>query len=113
MDKKKLSELDIRTKFITPAIIKAGWDKNSQIRESVYFTAGRIIIKGNKTTRGQKKFADYILYYKPNIPIAVVEAKDNNHSIGEGMQQAMGDRNKIPTIRPRLQGQNNVQRLFS
>src|SRR5271167_4670018 len=89
MDKKLLSERDICTKFITPAVKKAGWDEMSQIREEVSFTKGRIIVRGKLVTRGKAKRADYILYYKPNIPIALIEAKDNNHSIGDGMQQAL------------------------
>ena len=89
MNKKDLSERDICTKFITPAVEKAGWDVQSQIREEVYFTKGRIIVRGKLVTRGKAKFADYILYYKPNIPIALIEAKDNKHSVGDGMQQAL------------------------
>jgi len=60
-----------------------------QIREEVAFTKGRIIVRGKLVTRGKAKRADYILYYKPNIPIAIIEAKDNIHSIGDGMQQAL------------------------
>jgi type I restriction enzyme, R subunit len=90
MDKKKLTEQDIRTKFITPAIVEtAGWDKMKQLREEVYFTDGRIWVRGNLTSRGKAKKADYILYYKPNIPLAIVEAKDNKHPVGGGMQQAI------------------------
>ena len=89
MTKKSLSERDICTKFITPAIHKAGWDVKRQIREEVFFTDGRIIVQGNLYTRGKRKRADYILYYKPNIPIAIVEAKDNTHAVGAGMQQAL------------------------
>ncbi|NJL63745.1 MAG: DEAD/DEAH box helicase family protein [Methylacidiphilales bacterium] len=89
-DKKELSERDICTKYITPAIVnKAGWDLHTQIREEVYFTKGRVYVKGKMVSRGKAKFADYILYYKPNIPIAVIEAKDNNHPVGGGMQQAL------------------------
>ena len=84
------SERDICTKRITPAVVEAGWDIETQIREEVSFTAGRIIVRGKLVTRGKAKRADYILYYKPNIPIAVIEAKDNNHSVGDGMQQALG-----------------------
>ncbi len=87
--KKDLSEQDIRTKYITPAIKKAGWDEMTQLREEVYFTQGRIEIKGKLVKRGKAKKADYILYYRNNFPIAVVEAKDNNHSVGDGMQRAM------------------------
>ena len=89
MDKKTLSERDICTKYITPAIDKAGWDINKQVREEYSFTAGRIYVKGNLWTRGKQKRADYLLFYKPNIPIAVIEAKDNKHTIGAGMQQAL------------------------
>ena len=89
MDKRGFSERDICTKFITPALRKAGWDEMSQIREEVSFTQGRIIVRGKLVTRGKGKRADYILYFKPNIPIAVIEAKDNYHSVGDGMQQAL------------------------
>ena len=88
-DKKKLSERDICSKFITPAILEAGWDLHSQIREEVSFTKGRIIVRGKLHSRGEQKRADYVLYYKSNIPIAVIEAKDNSHGIGSGMQQAL------------------------
>ncbi len=90
MNKKSLSEQDIRTKFITPSLIDAGWDINDQLREEVRFTAGRIYVRGKLHARGEPKSADYILYYKPNIPIAVIEAKNNNHSVGAGIQQALG-----------------------
>lgn len=90
MDTKSgLSERDIITKYILPAIEASGWDKQIQIREEVSFTAGRIFVKGKKAKRGQKKRADIIIYYKPNIPVAVVEAKDNKHPMGAGMQQAL------------------------
>ena len=89
MNKKSLSERDICTKFITPALRKVGWDEMTQIREEVGFTKGRIIVRGKLVSRGKAKRADYILYYKPNIPIAVIEAKDNTHAIGDGMQQAL------------------------
>ena len=88
-DKKSLSERDICTKFITPAVKQAGWDEMSQIREEVGFTKGRIIVRGKLVTRGKAKRADYILYYKPNIPIALIEAKDNSYAVGSGMQQAL------------------------
>ena len=92
MDKKALTEADIRTKFITPAIVGTNadkWDRMTQIREEAYFTKGNVIVRGQVVKRGIAKKADYILYYKPNLPLAVVEAKDNNHSIGAGMQQAL------------------------
>ena len=88
MTKKDLSEADIKEKFITPAITKAGWDEFTQIGREIFFTDGRIYVKGKVTARGKRKFADYILYYKPNIPIAIIEAKDNNHSVKAGIQQA-------------------------
>lgn len=90
MNKQDLSERDICSKFIGPAILRAGWDPMLQIREEVSFTNGRIIVRGKLVTRGKAKRADYILYYKPNIPIAIVEAKDNSHSVGDGIQQALG-----------------------
>ncbi|MBC7476118.1 MAG: type I restriction enzyme HsdR N-terminal domain-containing protein [Candidatus Sericytochromatia bacterium] len=86
-EKRNLSERDICTRYITPAIVKAGWDK--KFREEVSFTDGKIIVRGSLLTRGKKRRADYILYYKDNLPIAVVEAKDNNHTVGDGMQQAL------------------------
>src|SRR3989339_697540 len=89
VDKKSLSEQDICSKYVLPAIVKAGWDLQNQIREQMTFTAGRIIVKGKIAARGEKKRADFIIYYKNNFPIAIIEAKDNNHSVGSGMQQAL------------------------
>ncbi|MCX5962218.1 MAG: DEAD/DEAH box helicase family protein [Cyanobacteria bacterium] len=90
MDKKKLTERDICTKYITPALEKAGWDILRQVREEFPLTDGRILVRGNLHTRARNKRADYVLFYKPNIPIAVIEAKDNKHSLGDGMQQGLG-----------------------
>ena len=90
LDKKNLSERDICTKYIQPALEKAGWNRLTQIREEVTFTDGRIYVKGNLTSRGKRKRADYILYHKPNIPIAIIEAKDNKHSVKAGIQQGLG-----------------------
>ncbi|PIN89355.1 restriction endonuclease [Candidatus Pacearchaeota archaeon CG10_big_fil_rev_8_21_14_0_10_34_76] len=88
MNKKRMSEEEIKLHYITPAIIeKGGWDRK-QLRMEVYFTDGKIIVAGKTVKRGKRNFVDYILEYKPNIPLAVVEAKDNNHGIGAGMQQA-------------------------
>lgn len=87
MDKKSLSERDICTKFITPALEKSGW--KDKFLEEVSFTDGRIRVVGKMTTRGKSKRADYILYYKPNIPVAIVEAKDNRHTVSAGLQQAL------------------------
>lgn len=89
IDKKTLSERDICTKYITPAIEQAGWDRHKQFLEEVSFTDGKIHVRGVLHSRGAKKRADYILYYKPNIPIAIIEAKDNKHSIRAGIQQAL------------------------
>ena len=90
MDKKVLSERDICTKFITPALSQAGWNIQSQVREEFSFTAGRIIVRGRLHIRGKRRRADYVLQYKKNMPLAVIEAKDNKHSLGAGMQQALG-----------------------
>ena len=87
--KKHLSERDICTQYITPNIVAAGWNIRTQMREEVYFTDGRIIVQGKLYARGKGKKADYILYYKPNIPIAVIEAKKNTEPVGTGMQQAL------------------------
>ncbi len=84
-----LSERDICTKFITPALVRAGWNIQTQIREEVGFTAGRINVRGKTISRGERKRADYILYYRNNLPLALIEAKDGSHDVGDGMQQAL------------------------
>src|SRR3954470_19369104 len=89
MDKRSLSERDICTKFITPALRAAGWDEMLQIREEVSFTKGRIIVRGKLVSRGRAKRADYVLYFKPNIPLALIETKDTSHSVGDGIQQGL------------------------
>ncbi len=89
VEKKGLSERDICTKYVLPALKQAGWDIQKQVREEVFFTDGRVYIKGNQSKRGKRKRADYILYYKLNIPVAVIEAKRNEKSIGFGIQQAL------------------------
>lgn len=91
-NKKELSETDICDQFITPAITNAGWDQLLQIRREVSLTPGPIIVRGSTSTRNKnkRKIADYILYWEPNIPVAVVEAKDNNHTVSHGIQQALG-----------------------
>lgn len=95
MDKHQLSERDICTKFITPAIQQSGWQQH-QFREEVILTDGRVMVRGkmasrivNPQVRGGPKRADYVLYAKPNVPIAVVEAKQAKFSVGHGMQQAL------------------------
>jgi len=92
INKKELSETDICDLFITPAIKDAGWDHMLQIRREVTLSPGPIIVRGNMSGRNRKKkkFADYVLSWEPGVPIAVVEAKDNNHTVSHGMQQALG-----------------------
>ena len=84
-----LSEEDVKRIYITPALVQAGWDSVTQMSQEVHLTKGRILVRGKIVLRGESKFADYILYYKPDIPLAIVEAKDESHSIGGGMQQAL------------------------
>src|SRR5215831_19037504 len=95
MNKRDLSERDICSKFITPAILKAGWEQHF-FREEVNLTRGRVVVRGkvaariqNPEAEGGPKRADYVLYGIPNVPLAVVEAKRNIHALGEGMQQAL------------------------
>ena len=92
INKKELSETDICDLFITPAIKKAGWDPIRQIRREVTLTPGPVIVRGNMSSRSKKKkkYADYVLYQEPGVPVAVVEAKDNHHTVSQGMQQALG-----------------------
>lgn len=91
-EKKELSESDIKAKFITPAIVKAGWDEMTQIRREVTLTPGPVIVRGNLSSRNKKKkkFADYVLQKEKGVPVAVVEAKENNCTISHGLQQALG-----------------------
>lgn len=89
VDKRSLSEQDICNRYITPNLQKSGWDIMTQIRTEYSFTDGRITIRGLKSTRGERKRADYLLSYQENLPIAVIEAKDNTHPVGGGLQQAM------------------------
>ena len=100
MNKKQLSERDICTKYITPALEQAGWDVTTQVREEFPLTKGRVIVRGKLHTRARHKRADYVLFYKPNIPIAIIEAKDNNHTVGDGLQQALGyaDMLQVPFV---------------
>lgn len=89
-EKKNLSERDICTKYILPALKSAGWNIHTQIREEYPLTAGRVIVKGQMGMRAKGKRADFVLSHKPNQPLAVIEAKKNSLSVGSGMQQAMG-----------------------
>lgn len=95
MDKRSLTETDIRTKFITPAIIKAGWNIQTQVLEEYIISAGRIRVRGRLSSRAAPRRADYVLNYQPNKPIAVIEAKDNKHRLGDGMQQALDYAEKL------------------
>ena len=89
-DKKNFTERDICTKYITPAIIEtAGWNRDTQIREELSLTKGKVLVHGKLHSRGKQKRADYVLYHKTNIPLAVVEAKDNTHTLHAGIQQAI------------------------
>lgn len=98
-EKKKLSESDICDLFISPALKQAGWDPFTQIRREVTLTPGPIIVRGNMSSRNKKKkkFADYVLSWEPSLPVAVLEAKDNRHAVGHGMQQA---RTRLEALHP-------------
>ena len=86
---KKLTEEDIKYRYITPAIEESGW-KKEQVFMEYFFTDGQVLVRGNTVKRGKRKKADYLLTQKDgNIPLAIVEAKDADHSVGAGMQQAM------------------------
>ncbi len=91
-EKKELSETDICNLFITPALQGAGWDPMKQIRWEVTLSPGPVIVRGNFSSRNKKKrkFADYVLSWAPGVPVAIVEAKDNNHTVSHGIQQALG-----------------------
>lgn len=85
-----LTEADIITKRVMPAILKAGWDNTTQIRQEVKLRDGKVIVRGKVAARRTVKSADIVLYHKLNMPLAVIEAKANKHEIGKGMQQALG-----------------------
>jgi len=89
MDKKALSEADIITKYILPAVDNAGWDAMTQLRQEVKLRDGKVIVRGQMGIRKTVKSADIVLYHKPNMPLAVIEAKANKHDIGKGMQQGL------------------------
>ena len=89
MNKKQLSERDICSKFITPSLVKNGWDINTQIREEFPFTSGQVFVRGKKIFRGKRKRVDYLLSLKQDFPLALIEVKENNHNVGDGMQQAL------------------------
>ncbi|WP_282175495.1 EcoAI/FtnUII family type I restriction enzme subunit R [Vibrio nereis] len=89
INKAKLSETDIITKFILPAIKESGWDDMTQIRQEVKLRDGKVIVRGQAAARKKVKSADIVLYHKPSMPLAVVEAKANKHEVGKGMQQGL------------------------
>lgn len=89
MNKESLTERDICIKYIVPAIQSAGWDIQHQVREEHFFIDSQVLMKGKTVKRGKRKFADFVLSLKPNMPLAIIEAKDNNHSVGSGMQQGL------------------------
>ena len=88
VNKKELKEQEIRTMFITPALKEKGWEVLKNMREEYYFTDGRVLVAGSQHSVAEGKKADYLLYHNGK-PIAVVEAKDNKHAVGGGMQQAI------------------------
>lgn len=89
-----MTEEEVKLNYITPAIESAGWQKK-QIRMEYAINAGKIVVRGNIAKRMPKKKADYVLFYKENLPLAIVEAKDNNHNIGDGMLQAQEYADKL------------------
>lgn len=89
VNKTHLTETDIITKFILPAIKDAGWDVMSQIRQEVKLRDGKVVVRGKLAARLTVKSADIVLYHKPGLPLAVIEAKANKHEVGKGMQQGL------------------------
>lgn len=89
MNKDKLSETDIITKFIIPSVKAAGWNMMNQVRQEVKLRDGKVIVRGQMGMRTTVKSADIVLYHKPNIPLAVIEAKAHKHEMGKGMQQGL------------------------
>ena len=89
MNYNKLSEEDTKRIEITPSIVSKGWDNKTQIRQELYFTQGRIMVRGKEVKRGKPKKADYVLFYKPNLPLAIVEAKSGYKTVKAGIQQGI------------------------
>ena len=87
--KSQMTEEDIKLNFITPALLSKGWKNKITMETAVKLTDGKVNLRGNMAVRESPKKADYLLYFSANNPIAVVEAKDNHHSISYGLQQAM------------------------
>lgn len=88
-NKTHLTETDIITKYILPAVKTAGWDVMSQVRQEVKLRDGKVVVRGKLASRIKVKSADIVLYHKPNLPLAVIEAKANKHAISKGMQQGL------------------------
>ncbi|MBV7297281.1 EcoAI/FtnUII family type I restriction enzme subunit R [Enterovibrio paralichthyis] len=89
INKSKLTEADIISKFVLPSIEDAGWDRMTQIRQEVKLRDGKVVVRGQIAARKKVKSADIVLYHKPSMPLAVVEAKANKHEVGKGMQQGL------------------------
>jgi type I restriction enzyme R subunit len=89
VSKQQLSETDIISKYILPAVKNAGWDDMTQIRQEVKLRDGKVIVRGQVGARRSVKSADVVLYHQPNLPLAVIEAKANRHEVGKGMQQGL------------------------
>ena len=100
VNKKELSERDICTKYITPAVERAGWDVMTRVREEFPLTDGQILVRGKRVKRGALKRADYVLFHQGHLPLAVIEAKVNTKSLGSGMQQALeyGEMLDVPFV---------------
>ncbi len=100
IDKKQLSEEDIKNRYITPALNSSGWSNDEfrmELKIKRQFTDGKISLSGHRAHREKPKSADYVLYAESNYPIAIVEAKDNNHTPIYGLQQAMEYAKKLDT----------------
>ncbi len=89
INKSKLTEADIISKFVLPSIEDAGWDRMTQILQEVKLRDGKVVVRGQIAARKKVKSADIVLYHKPSMPLAVVEAKANKHEVGKGMQQGL------------------------
>ncbi len=92
MNRKTLSEADICAKFITSALTSADWSEVEQVFREYTLRSGRVVVQGSHSRRDKRSVprADYALFYKTGMALAVIEAKDNTHSVGAGMQQAIG-----------------------
>src|SRR5699024_3402371 len=84
-----MTEEDIKVKYITTSLLESGWNIQDNVHYEHSFTDGRVIVRGNLTTRGRRKKADYLLMHNKHFPLAIIEAKDNTQSVGAGMQQAI------------------------